>query len=41
MMYTLLSAWEENRPVAGQIVAASPKQCTCSQCPKHMAVPVQ
>ena len=36
--FPLLSAQEEMRVVAGQIVAASPQQCTCSQCPEHLAV---
>ena len=34
-----LSAREEMRIVAGQIRAASPRQCTCSQRPEHPAVP--
>ena len=33
------SAREETRVVAGQIVAASPRHCTCSQRPQHPAVP--
>ena len=32
-------AWEETKVVAVQIVAASPQQCTYSQCSKHPAVP--
>ena len=34
-----LGVREETRVVAGQILAASPRQCTCSQGPEHPAVP--
>ena len=37
--FASLSAREETRVVAGQNVAASPRQCTCSQRPEHPAVP--
>ena len=37
--FASLSAREETRVVAGQIMAASPRQCTCSQRPVHPAVP--
>ena len=37
--YASLSAQNEKRVVAGQIVAASTWKCTCSQRPKHPAVP--
>ena len=37
--FASLSAREERRVAAGQIMAASPRQCTCSQRPEHPAVP--
>ena len=37
--FASLSAREEMRVVAGQIVAASPQQCTCSQRPAHSSWP--
>ena len=37
--FASLSAREETRVAAGQFVAASPRQCTCSQRPQHPAVP--
>ena len=36
--FASLSMREETRVAARQIVAASPWQCTCSQCPEHPAV---
>ena len=36
--FASLSAREETRVVAGQIVAASTRQYTCSQCLEHLAV---
>ena len=36
-VYTSLSAQEETKVVRGQIVTASPRQCTCSQHPEHLA----
>ena len=36
--YALLSAWEEVKVVAGQIMATSSQQHTCLQCPGHLAV---
>ena len=39
VVYVSLRAPEESRVVAGQIVAALPRQYTCSQRPEHPAVP--
>ena len=38
-VFTQLSAREISRLAAEQIVTASPRQCTCSQCLEHSAVP--
>ena len=38
LWYVLHSVYEETRVVVGQIMAASPEQCTGSQYPKYMAV---
>ena len=35
----MLGTWEEMRVLAGQILSASPWQCTCLQCSDLLAVP--
>ena len=36
--YILLSQWEDTRVLAGEIMVASPRQCTCSQHPLSFAI---